>query len=197
MISCTRRQGRISLRLQRLFRHADESVLEQLARYVLYGDPEAEAALDAFIEQHRGEVARSRKHDDLRSKGRVYDLATVLDSVKRRFFTGSDGVKIGWGGATRRVEKKSRIVKSRALATYDYDTGVIRVNPVLDAPVVPEFIVEWVVYHEMIHHVLPPVTRVSGRREYHTTRFREIERKYPRYLEAKLWERLNLPILLS
>jgi predicted metal-dependent hydrolase len=85
---------------------------------------------------------------------------------------------------------------SRALATYSYDDKTIRISPVLDAPDIPLYVIEWIVYHEMLHHVLP-VERNQGRRQYHTSRFKSLERAFVRYEEARKWEMANRDRLLS
>ena len=78
---------------------------------------------------------------------------------------------------------------------YSFDDRVIRVSPVLDAREVPRFVVEWVVYHELLHHVLP-VEQAGGRSRYHTRRFKTLERAFAHYDEAKQWEEQNLEWLL-
>ena len=58
------------------------------------------------------------------------------------------------------------------------------------------FFVEWIVYHEMLHHHLGGVPDRSGRTVYHSRAFREAEARYPRQAEALRWEKENLPRLL-
>jgi hypothetical protein len=66
---------------------------------------------------------------------------------------------------------------------------------VLDSPRVPRFVLEWIVFHEILHHVLP-VERAGTRRRYHTEAFRAFERGFERYEEARAWEKENLEWLL-
>ena len=52
-----------------------------------------------------------------------------------------------------------------------------------------------VVFHEMLHQVIPIVER-NGRRVVHGAEFRRRERQYPEYERAKRWEEENLSFLL-
>jgi hypothetical protein len=65
----------------------------------------------------------------------------------------------------------------------------------LDAAFVPRYFVEYIVYHEMLHHVLPPRLQ-NGRRELHGPAFVARERQFENYQAALSWERENLGKLL-
>jgi hypothetical protein len=55
---------------------------------------------------------------------------------------------------------------------------------------VPEFFVEYIVYHELLHALFPPVAAQGGRRDVHTAEFKRFEKKFPRYREAIEFEKL-------
>ena len=59
----------------------------------------------------------------------------------------------------------------------------------------PRFFVEFVVFHELLHHVVP-ARRAGERLEYHTPEFRRRERAHPDYRRAVRWETENLEALL-
>jgi predicted metal-dependent hydrolase len=128
----------------------------------------------------------------------VHDLVPVLERVRQRYFGGIGDVAICWGAARVSASRRRRRARtrSRALATYSFDDRTIRVSPVLDSARVPEFVLEWIVYHEMLHHVLP-CENGNGRRRLHTRRFRALERGFERYGEAQAWEKANLDWLLA
>lgn len=200
MISFRRAQGRITVRLHRMFRHAGERELAALALFLGCRDRRASRALDRFIAAHREEIdSRPRPRARRRiSAGAAHDLAPVLERVRLRYFGGFGDVAICWAGrrpAQRRPGARSGS-RSRALATYSFEDRTIRVSKVLDSPEVPEFVLDWVVYHEMLHHVLPTETS-SGRRRFHTRRFRALEHAFERYEEARAWEKANLDWLLA
>ena len=82
------------------------------------------------------------------------------------------------------------------LGVYSEAERLIRINPVLDQPHVPRPVVEKVVFHEMLHHVLP--ARTSGnRRCLHTKEFLECERNYRHYDEAERWLERNMRVVLA
>jgi len=192
------------VRLHRMFRLADDDVLAALARFLGRGDRTASLRLDRFIAEHREEIrARppSRRRPAERHRGTgierrssVHELRAVLGDVVARYFGGEVEVRIRWARVTRRRSGRVR-TRSRALATYCFEDCTIRVNPVLDSPKVPRFVVEWIVFHELLHHVLP-VERAGARNRYHTDAFRAFERGFERYEEARRWEEENLEWLL-
>jgi hypothetical protein len=51
---------------------------------------------------------------------------------------------------------------------------------------------EYVVYHEMLHAVIPDEYDDHGRRRVHTERFLAAEQKFPHYRKARKWEAENL-----
>jgi hypothetical protein len=72
----------------------------------------------------------------------------------------------------------------------------IRVHPALDQAFVPRFFVEFIVYHELLHHVIPPIA-MNGRHYVHTKTFRQQERLFRRYPEAMAWRQRYLRRLLA
>ena len=114
-------------------------------------------------------------------KGRYYDLDELFERLNERYFKGALArPRLGWSPRASR----------RRLGHYDAAHGTIVLSRILDGPGVPEFVVEYVLFHEMLHAVHP--TRQSGtRREVHTKEFQEAERRFPRLAEAREWlERL-------
>jgi hypothetical protein len=51
---------------------------------------------------------------------------------------------------------------------------------------------EYVLYHEMLHAVVPDEFDPNGRRLVHTERFKARERLFPAYRRARRWELENL-----
>jgi hypothetical protein len=199
MISYKRAQGRLVVRLHRMFRHAGGDELTALALFLKGRDPGASRALDRFIAEHRAEISaiRKRRATARVSAGATHDLVPVLEGIRQRYFGGLGDVAICWTSAREKPAGRRRSrSRSRALATYSFEDRTIRVSKVLDSPRVPEFVLGWIVYHEMLHHVLPYETE-SGRRRFHTRRFRALERAYERYDEAREWEKANLDWLLA
>jgi hypothetical protein len=192
MLSAKSKGGRLEVRLHHMFLTADENILETVAEYLSGGGPEVAAALDRFIESHRGRfVARGKPQAELLTKGKHHDLRGIFDDLTRRHFGEPLGVRITWG---KRVTPK-RGQRSLQLGTYLPDVKLIRVHPVLDQPWVPRYFVEAVVFHEMLHHEMPAVVQ-NGRRHYHTAAFRKRERTFEYHAAAEQWQKENLWRLL-
>ena len=195
MISTRRAKDTLRVRLHRMFLEADPPTVDALGRYVKTGDRRASRKLGDFIELHRDRFVTPRARPPLRTDGHVHDLLALFADVERSYFAGLLGdVAITWG---RHAPKQGRRRKrSIRLGTYTHDEKLIRVHPVLDQHWVPRFFVEYIVFHEMLHHV-EPAREEDGRTIFHTTEFRRREKAYPEYERALRWERANIDRLLA
>src|SRR5262245_42080659 len=108
------------------------------------------------------------------SIGRVYNLDKMFARLNRRYF-GNELSKPTLSWSVRRTK--------RILGHHDYVHGTIVISRSLDSAAVPEYLVEYVLYHEMLHMKHRPRV-VNGRRVYHTAAFRADERRFGRFLEA-------------
>ncbi len=81
------------------------------------------------------------------------------------------------------------------MGTYFIDEQLIRIHPALDQAFVPRYFVEWVVYHEMLHHVIPG-SRGLGRVNLHPPEFREREREFRHVQRSLYWEKRHVARLL-
>ena len=97
--------------------------------------------------------------------------------------------------SSRSTSGGSRGRRSIRLGTYTHDLELVRIHPALDRESVPRFFVEFVVFHELLHHVVP-ARRSGGRIDYHPPEFRARERTHPDYARAIRWEAENLEALL-
>jgi hypothetical protein len=132
--------------------------------------------------------------------GEVLDLREIAADLNQRYFEGRLKVRISWGKAAgENAHPASNCRRTRTaslqLGSYSYEDRLIRVHRVLDRPSVPRYVVESVVYHELLHADLPPVTR-RGRRYFHTPEFRRRERHFRHFERADCWVRDNLHQLL-
>jgi hypothetical protein len=126
----------------------------------------------------------------LPNRGRFHDLEMILTALRARYFPDSAGVSICWGRWSGRTR-----TRSIRFGTYFPDAKLIRIHPALDQAFVPRLFVEFIVYHELLHHVIPPV-RVKGRYQIHSAAFRQREREFPAYAEAMAWRQQFLHRLL-
>lgn len=115
-------------------------------------------------------------------------MRALFDKINARYFSNRlRRYRIVWG-RRRRQRPKTYLV----FASIQEQDRIIRVHPLLDAPFVPHWFMEYVLYHEMLHAVVPDEFDASGRRRVHTERFRERERAFPLYRRAVKWEMENL-----
>jgi hypothetical protein len=195
MVMVRRGPTAYTVRLHRMFEAADGKLLRTIARYVVYNDERASAAIGAFIDRHQHVIRRQPRRPRrivLRSAGQVHDLQAIFDRLNQRHFGGALQARITWGPAqTRRLPRRS--IKMGSFAVED---RIIRIHPVLDHVSVPDYFVAWIVFHEMLHGKYEVVRR-GGRRCFHSKEFLAEERSFPEYDRACRWERANIDRLLG
>jgi AraC-like DNA-binding protein len=197
MITFQRHRALYRVRLHHMFMAAPDEVLQALADFVRHGDAEASALLDKFIERNKAYIRRMspeqmRKRIRLEPTGQHHDLARIFDRLNERYFRSRITAAITYGPAPR-VKGPRKSIK---MGSYAADSKVIRIHPALDQPVVPRYFVEWIVFHEMLHHVYRTRRGEDGRRCVHPPEFIEHERRFHDFKRAQAWEDENLDLLL-
>ena len=125
---------------------------------------------------------------NLQHEGHHFDLRAIFDELNARFFRGRlRGYKVVWG---RR--RKTRPKEYFVFGTIQEEDRIIRINPSLDQAFVPLWFLKYIMYHEMLHSVVPDEILPSGRRRVHTDEFYRREKEYPGYRRARRWEEENL-----
>ena len=114
---------------------------------------------------------------------RDYRLASLAAEVHRTYFYKYPPLPVRWG---QQITRKRR--RSIRLGSYNHLTTEIRIHPLLNAPDVPAFFIQSVIFHEYLHHVLGAA---------HNSRFHKEERKFGYYRESKEWIRRHLWLLLG
>ena len=180
------RGGRLLVRLSDLLEGAPEAILRAIAHILLakmYRRPihRAEAARyrkyvgsqDIVRKAHLVRQIRGSKR--LRSPhGHFYDLDEVFERLNLRFFHGLMArPRMSWS------QTKTR----RILGHYDPAHNAIIISRIFDHPAVPAYVLEYIVYHEMLH-LKHPVRLKGSRRCVHSPEFQAEERLFPRVAEA-------------
>lgn len=125
---------------------------------------------------------------NLRHEGRYFDLQQIFADLNERYFRNRvRGYEVKWGRRRKHRPKEYFIFGS-----IQEDDRVIRINPLLDQPFVPGWFLRYVLYHEMLHSVVPDEPAGKGRRRVHTEEFNRREQKFPSYRRARRWEEDNL-----
>jgi hypothetical protein len=108
-------------------------------------------------------------------QGAYYDLSQIFEELNFQYFHGLMAKpNLGWS-----------LRRSRStLGHYDPSHNTIVLSKVLDDSNVARLAVEYVMFHEMLH-LRYPVDHSGNRRCVHTPEFKEAERQFPGYKEAK------------
>ncbi len=182
-----RRDHVVRVRVSDLLADAPPLVLEALAEILLTRvfrrrpSCEARACYLAYVfapgMRRRIDEARRERGSKrlLPAKGRWYDLEEIFRNLNRRFFRSElPRPRLGWS------LRRSRTL----LGHYDSAHGTITISRRLDSPSVPRYVVDYLVFHEMLHMQFP-VERRDHRRVVHSPEFRAAEKKFPKFEEAR------------
>jgi hypothetical protein len=138
-------------------------------RYRLYLNRSDVRRKALLLRQARG---RKQIHS---SQGEVYNLAEIFEDLNLKFFGGLLAQpQLTW----------SRRASRRRLGHFDPAHNAIVISRIFDSPGVPRFLIEYLVYHEMLHLRHPPEYD-SHRRCIHTHTFKQEEQQFPLYHEAR------------
>ena len=108
-------------------------------------------------------------------QGRHFDLDALFDQLNQRYFAGSlERPHIGWSTRNWR----------RQFGCYDPGPNQIVLNRRMDHPAVPQFVVEYVLFHEMLH-VKHPTRRSGCSLLSHSPEFRSEEKQFFHFAAAR------------
>lgn len=142
----------------------------QLARQVFFRkDAREMAAIFAETIQKKGTRTGT--------KGAVYDLNQLFEKVNAEHF----GSRL-----EKPVLKWSAKVNRSRFGSYSFRTDTVILNRQLDRAAVPGTVVEFVLYHELLHKALGYKVG-KGRIRSHTAEFRQREKRFPGYDRIKNW----------
>jgi hypothetical protein len=180
--------GRIDVKITDLLEGAPAPVMESLAwillsklyrkpipsvynfRYRLYLNRKDVRGKLSLLRQVRGRKWISG------AQGKCFDLQEIFEDLNLRYFHGLMArPELGWS------RRPSRTV----LGHYDASHNAIVLSSIMDRQQVPKLVVEYVMFHEMLH-LRHPVEHRGVRRCVHTAEFRAAEKEFPRFEEAKL-----------
>jgi hypothetical protein len=109
------------------------------------------------------------------TRGAFHDLSESFDRVNACYFAGSmPRPRLTW----------SRSFTGRKFGHYEWIGDTIMLSRTMDSAGVPAFVVDFVMYHELLHkrHGL---RWSNGRRYAHTPEFYADERKFERHADAE------------
>ncbi len=188
------RDGKIFVRIAEICRdlpfHAQKALAFILVAK-LYRKKVPAAALEIYRQSIKNQEMRENVVENKRARGRkiitgakgdCYDLTEIFAHLNQIYFDGEIPAPV----LTWSARKTFRI-----LGHHDAAHETIVVSKSLDTPNTPKYVVEFVVYHEMLHIFHPTIHR-SGRRYNHTPAFRRDEKQFAYFVEAENWIERNI-----
>ncbi len=135
---------------------------------------QSEAVVDYILR-----IGRDIVHERDGARGIVRDLDLLWQRINERDFNN----RLSRPG----LEWTRRVAHCRT-GYYDAMTDRIAISVALDDESVPEYVLDFVLYHEMLHQAAR-LDILRGRGRVHDARFRGEERRHPRYAEAEAFLR--------
>ncbi len=134
----------------------------------------------AYVEKHimpYRERKASKPSPRYTANGSVYDLDEMFDRLNRIYFDAKlKKPLLGWS-----------LNKSYTrLGFYSEERSLLVVSRIFDSRKTPEEVVQFLLYHEMLH-ILIPVTKKKGYRRIHPPEFRRLEKAFPDFASIQKW----------
>lgn len=187
VLTIRRRDDTVWVRLSDLLERAPLRVLEGAAALLLsrmYRRAAPADLRDAYLEYARSNRTRERINHMRRRRirpgaagpqGQHFDLEKLFENLNARYFDGTlERPHIGWSNRNWR----------RQFGCYDPGPNHILLNRRMDRPGVPQFAVEYVLFHEMLH-VKHPTRRSGCSLVSHSREFREEEKRFAEFEKAR------------
>ena len=187
VITLRRRGDVVYVRFSDLLRRAPLPVLEGAAALLLarvYRRRPQRALVRPYLEYARSGRTRNRIHLLRRCRfrpapasprGAHHDLVPLFDRLNERYFSSLlERPHISWSSRSWR----------RQFGSYDPGPNQIVLNRRMDRPGIPQFVVEYVLYHEMLH-VKHPTRRSGCGLISHSPEFRVEEKRYEHFHAAR------------
>jgi hypothetical protein len=170
--------------MHRFFLDAPKNIMDELACYIRKEHPQLTPSVKSFIENQVNGLDYSHevRKERLSAQGRYYDLERLMGEVNRNYFQSCLDLNITWF-----KHKRRRIRSQFTFGLYHQPLKLVKINSLLDTPEVPEYILSYVIYHEMLHHVYPSYCDIKGKRKIHHQEFKEMEKQFSEYDRARSW----------
>ncbi|MBN2326379.1 MAG: M48 family metallopeptidase [Candidatus Omnitrophica bacterium] len=182
-------KGEARIRISDMLRDAPDEVFEALVHILiaraLHRKPKI-TWLEIFnnyihkpdVEKNHAKIRRERCRKVLTPpQGKYYNLRRSFQRVNQTYFNNAlPEPQLSWSPTRSR----------RQLGYHDSALNLIVISRFLDRESVPEFMVDYIMYHELLHTIIRPGRR-NGRRIVHSQEFKRREREYEFYDEAMEW----------
>lgn len=170
--------------LHRMFLEAPRNIMEELACYLRQEKKIISPSVKAFIELNLQKLNYSHQldADKLNCQGNVYNLKQMYHELNDEYFQGKLDLRITWFGKPNQ-RNRSRVT----FGLYHDPLRLIKIHRLLDSPTFPDYLVSYVIYHEMLHNVCQAYVDEKGMNRVHSKEFKIQERNFRHYGLAQSW----------
>lgn len=174
--------------LHRMFLQAPQNVMQELACYIKKEHKVIPSNVKFFIEDNVKKLdyrhLLDQKKFKISTQGSVYNLQKIYDELNQEYFNSSLDLKITWFGKPY-MRPRSQVT----FGLYHDPLKLIKIHRLLDSPILPDYVVSYVVYHEMLHNVCPSYRDKKGIHCIHSKEFKKRETKFRHFNLAQNWIR--------
>ena len=187
VLTIRRREEAVYVRFSDLMRQCRLPVMEGAAALLLsriYRRRPPKSLVQPYLDYTRSLRTRRRVQRMRRSRvrpsatnprGQHFDLSAIFDSLNAKYFGGTLArPHLGWSNRSW----------LRQFGCFDPGPNLILLNRRMDHPRVPQFVVEYVLFHEMLH-VKHPTRRSGCSLVSHSREFRAEEKLFPEFVRAR------------
>ncbi len=175
------------VRLSPLMAQAPENVVKALAVLLLAkifrfkADSVFRKVYNAYVDEHimpQMPAVTHRVSSRYSPKGNYFNLEEIFDELNSRYFNARlPKPVLGWS---------LRPAYTR-LGFYDRKRNLLVISQIFDHKKTPREIVEYLMYHEMLHIYIPVQQGRGQRRLVHTAEFKRLEQQFPNYEKIEKW----------
>lgn len=184
-----RRRGFARLSVHKMFLDAPEDVVSAVASFVQGVRPKKGVnafVIRSYIQSNlaRFDYSHLLNKQKLTTEGRFYNLKEMYDKINAEYFEGKLDLAITWYGAWGR-KNRSRVT----FGEYFDHLKLVKIHRVLDDLFFPDYFVSYIIYHEIVHHIVPGYMDEAGFFRSHGADFKALEVLFKDYKKAIAWEK--------
>lgn len=172
------------LSMHRMFLEAPKNIMQELACYIGQERDNIAPSVKAYIEDNLKKFDYRNRVDNqqIYSQGNVYNLKKIYNDLNQTYFNNKLDLKITWFGKPMQ-RNRSRVT----FGLYHEPLKLIKIHRMLDNPTFPDYLVDYVVFHEMLHDVCPTYVDKNGWHRVHSDEFKEREKEFQHFDLAQRW----------
>ena len=185
----------VHLRVQEIFLNASETVWDAIGTFMVTPSTTSRRIIRDYISSYKKSPTLKQfdRRFEIRMKGVHHHLDLVYNAINSEYFNNEIECRITWGKSYKKRRKRSI-----SFGNYESFSNLIKINPALDQPNIPDYFINYIVYHEMLHsHFETSSPSRSGRRVHHTGEFYELEKRFKEYDKAIAWEKKNIRLFIK